>query len=55
MENDEENYCHECGELMNECEGHEPLDDGQPDLMQEYDDLYGYGPEFDVEDYHEDW
>ena len=26
-------------------------DDGQPDLMQECDDLYGYGPEWDC--YHD--
>ena len=34
-------------------------DDGQPDLMQECDDLYGYGPEWDCYhdtiDYPEDW
>lgn len=34
-------------------------DDGQPDLEQECDDLYGYGPEWDCYhdtiDYPEDW
>ena len=34
-------------------------DDGQPDLMQECDDLYGYGPEWDCYhdclEYPEDW
>ena len=34
-------------------------DDGQPDLQQECDDLYGYGPEWDCYhdciDYPEDW
>ena len=34
-------------------------DDGQPDLMQESDDLYGYGPEWDCYhdciEYPEDW
>ena len=34
-------------------------DDGQPDMDQEYADLYGYGPEWDCYhdciDYPEDW
>ena len=34
-------------------------DDGQPDLMQECDDLYGYGADYDcvndIFDYPEDW
>ena len=34
-------------------------DDGQPDMDQEYSDLYGYGDEYDcvndIYDYPEDW
>tara|TARA_Y100000401_G_scaffold66072_1_gene52746 strand:+ start:1327 stop:1572 length:246 start_codon:yes stop_codon:yes gene_type:complete len=34
-------------------------DDGQPDMDQEYADLYGYGDEYDcvndIFDYSEDW
>ena len=34
-------------------------DDGQPDMDQEYADLYGYGDEYDcvndIYDYPEDW
>jgi hypothetical protein len=26
-------------------------DDGQPDMQQEYEDLYGYGPEYDQSEY----
>ncbi len=38
---------------------YDDVDDGQPDLEQECDDLYGYGPEWDCYhdciDYPEDW
>ena len=38
---------------------YDDIDDGQPDLEQECDDLYGYGPEWDCYhdciDYPEDW
>ena len=38
---------------------YDDADDGQPDLEQECDDLYGYGPEWDCYhdciDYPEDW
>ena len=38
---------------------YDDVDDGQPDMDQECDDLYGYGPEWDCYhdciDYPEDW
>ena len=30
-------------------------DDGQPDEQQEWDDLYGYGPEFDSYDGYDEY
>ena len=55
--------CAECGELADECVCEDwdecgaywDEHDGQPDEQQEWDDLYGYGPEFDSYDGGDDW
>ena len=61
---DDEPVCLNCyDEGCEFCEDENPCDyedDGQPDLQQEYDDLYGYGPDYgdechDSYDCYDEW
>ena len=54
-----EDFTNDSVDMLRDMMEDDQYDDGQPDMMQECDDLYGYGPEWDCYhdclEYPEDW